>query len=527
MPEAGIPFDWETSEASEAGCFSHLRSMGRAARAWWMETTDDVLLNSPWLRRSTGGWFRCLWILFHVVPWCTGIYMESVQLRQGPDRFPASLLVLALLMFARVVYSSLTKLRDTLQSSLLLCFGSLISYGCWDYLQVEPHELWFDRSTFVVGFLGQAFPTLCHCNVHPVALVLLLAYTVAYLWHDFDLHGARPVTFRLLHILGFQCCMCYAFTRDFTHRVKAVSTGMLEGASSDPLQSPVAGRSARTFCWLTGVNNWIFLMLTCITFYLTQEISFMLFDGVLFCVPWIALMFVRRGACTPFQSDLALCVFCNAGPAWAMLRPLPYDYTLAGLGEISGFGFVRLSFYLYYTSIGCTSYVFATQAAIQAGCHPSISLGTSAVMTVFFLVEVLQCNLCLQLAWDFGQVAEVALSLVLAVNHSVDFTQRLRAISAGLEQSAQNAASSLQVLRSHERLGLELLDLASPPPPPPGAAPRPVARRTSMWFAAPAQGAWTSRVSETESCSSRQTEIFRDPGRMPHSPVRRNSDSPM
>ncbi|CAK9085917.1 unnamed protein product [Durusdinium trenchii] len=483
MPEAGIPFDWETSEASEAGCFSHLRSMGRAARAWWMETTDDVLLNSPWLRRSTGGWFRCLWILFHVVPWCTGIYMESVQLRQGPDRFPASLLVLALLMFARVVYSSLTKLRDTLQSSLLLCFGSLISYGCWDYLQVEPHELWFDRSTFVVGFLGQAFPTLCHCNVHPVALVLLLAYTVAYLWHDFDLHGARPVTFRLLHILGFQCCMCYAFTRDFTHRVKAVSTGMLEGASSDPLQSPVAGRSARTFCW--------------------------------------------RGACTPFQSDLALCVFCNAGPAWAMLRPLPYDYTLAGLGEISGFGFVRLSFYLYYTSIGCTSYVFATQAAIQAGCHPSISLGTSAVMTVFFLVEVLQCNLCLQLAWDFGQVAEVALSLVLAVNHSVDFTQRLRAISAGLEQSAQNAASSLQVLRSHERLGLELLDLASPPPPPPGAAPRPVARRTSMWFAAPAQGAWTSRVSETESCSSRQTEIFRDPGRMPHSPVRRNSDSPM
>ena len=39
---------------------------------------------------------------------------------------------------------------------------------------------------------------------------------------------------------------------------------------------------------------------------------------------------------------------------------------------------------------------------------------------------------------------------VLAVNHSVDFFKRIRAIRLGMEQSAGNAASSLQVLRSQE-----------------------------------------------------------------------------
>ena len=39
---------------------------------------------------------------------------------------------------------------------------------------------------------------------------------------------------------------------------------------------------------------------------------------------------------------------------------------------------------------------------------------------------------------------------VLAVNHSVDFFKRMRAIEEGMQRSAGNAASSLEILRSQE-----------------------------------------------------------------------------
>ena len=41
---------------------------------------------------------------------------------------------------------------------------------------------------------------------------------------------------------------------------------------------------------------------------------------------------------------------------------------------------------------------------------------------------------------------------VLVVNHSVDFFKRMRAIRRGMELSAGNAASSLQMLRSQARI---------------------------------------------------------------------------
>ena len=55
------------------------------------------------------------------------------------------------------------------------------------------------------------------------------------------------------------CILLCAFTVDRTNRIKAVSSGMLfdRNAPTDPLKSPLAGRSARKYCWLIGLNNWL------------------------------------------------------------------------------------------------------------------------------------------------------------------------------------------------------------------------------------------------------------------------------
>ena len=42
----------------------------RCCWRWWRETTDLVILSSPWLRRETGHALRSLWVLLHVMWWC-------------------------------------------------------------------------------------------------------------------------------------------------------------------------------------------------------------------------------------------------------------------------------------------------------------------------------------------------------------------------------------------------------------------------------------------------------------------------
>lgn len=36
---------------------------------WWRETTDVVILNSPWLRRETGRSLRIMWVIVHILWW--------------------------------------------------------------------------------------------------------------------------------------------------------------------------------------------------------------------------------------------------------------------------------------------------------------------------------------------------------------------------------------------------------------------------------------------------------------------------
>ena len=421
---AGDNSNWH-DHLEQSGADCQLLTFVNKAREWWLETTDVVFLNSPWLQRGTGRAFRCLWILYHAVSWTVVfcrqkfvIYLSSSELISVWWSSVLGLICFVgmILTFAKVLLVSLTTTRDSFSISLFLCIGSLFSYECWVDIKAEPLDLWVAASpnTSMTSLIGYTLPILCHCNVHPVVLLLLFAYTLVTLVYTLqDSRDAGFDTLSLLHIIGFQFCMCCSFTFDFTNRVKAVANSMLHNADScDPLDSPVAGRSARGFCWLAGVNNWIIVGFICLAqLDLGLDPSWMFgLDTISLSLPWIVFLCARLWKCTSFQSDLALVFFCNAPAAWAMIRRSLQD---AFMPHSSFETSTRIMVFIFTTSIACTSHVFATQAAIQAGCFPSICLSTTLLMTVLFAATtLLKCDFCWSIVWDFSFELAPLLSLV-------------------------------------------------------------------------------------------------------------------
>lgn len=62
--------------------FNHLfegrrQSTWWAIKQWWQETTDSVILNSPWLRHGIDRVLRCLWVLVQLPFWYDVLYLEG------------------------------------------------------------------------------------------------------------------------------------------------------------------------------------------------------------------------------------------------------------------------------------------------------------------------------------------------------------------------------------------------------------------------------------------------------------------
>ena len=55
---------------------SRAARVGHAVADWWRETTDVVILNSPWLKRSTGRALRCIWSCVHLGRWLMVIWCD-------------------------------------------------------------------------------------------------------------------------------------------------------------------------------------------------------------------------------------------------------------------------------------------------------------------------------------------------------------------------------------------------------------------------------------------------------------------
>ncbi|CAK9087749.1 unnamed protein product [Durusdinium trenchii] len=62
-----------------------LRRTWWQTQVWFRETTDSVVLNSPWLRRSTGRVVCVGWIGVHFVRWCID-WSEAMHLHRNENR---------------------------------------------------------------------------------------------------------------------------------------------------------------------------------------------------------------------------------------------------------------------------------------------------------------------------------------------------------------------------------------------------------------------------------------------------------
>ena len=68
-------------QTDTGSCCSRLKIFGVAkALAWWRDTTDPVVLNSPWLRRGTGRFFRALCTLGQIGAWLCMLLPEPAKM---------------------------------------------------------------------------------------------------------------------------------------------------------------------------------------------------------------------------------------------------------------------------------------------------------------------------------------------------------------------------------------------------------------------------------------------------------------
>ena len=145
--------------------------------------------------------------------------------------------------------------RENLRGTVLFAIGTHVTFGhVAYYVLLAPAQ-----------FLTWSLLVLPHCNTHPVVMSFVFVGSVP--------SGLMTDTLSMNpyeHLIQVQTfangfLISVAFSLDFTRRVKAVSSGMIFGTSGEePLDSPVAGLSARNVCLLAcGVNwaSWIILTL--------------------------------------------------------------------------------------------------------------------------------------------------------------------------------------------------------------------------------------------------------------------------
>ena len=256
--------------------------------------------------------------------------------------------------------------------------------------------------------------------------------------------------------------MICAFTQDFSNRVSAVSSGMLYGSGGhDPLESPLAGRSARVWCFLAAGNNWLAVFSQWAN---STENSY--FPSVFACrIPQgvtlggvlaalLALGCTLLSRCKPWMRDLVLTYLCVAPTLWQVLNGAPSMHQ-----------FMRAYHQGHYyptwheETYRCLRWnwlliVASTQILIQAGCHPC---------TCIVGIGSLICTVSLPILigfwrfWDLNELMDWPdclessfLGLGVLLSHHVDWHARMKAIHLGMQQSRENADAAQGAARSRE-----------------------------------------------------------------------------
>jgi hypothetical protein len=189
-------------------CLHGLQICGAKALTWWRDTTDPVVLNSPWLRRGTGRFFRALFTFGQIGAWLC-VLLPNPRMRSGyiDDNIPS--LVVAAVCLALSSGTSLWTSRENFRGSMFFGIGSAISIRL-----LTAREIHF-KNQFSYSFV---IAVMCHCNVHPAVLLLVVFYHLLLILGDLY-HGQAFVA--CMTMMTFECAMLVAFTWDFTLRVKA------------------------------------------------------------------------------------------------------------------------------------------------------------------------------------------------------------------------------------------------------------------------------------------------------------------
>ena len=444
--EEGRPVDW-------------LRELWRLGREWFQETTDPVVLHSPWLRRSTGRALRGVWLCIHLTLWSLfniKMMSEWISLDFWNVIIPCCLLVI-LFMVATVKKESLTQ---SLVIALAISVSTRVLSEHHDYTTYNP----FSHKGRELPALS-TFVVLCHCNLHPLSLLVVVGHSLTFLLT----HTAHEQNFRgalfTIYVLTFQSMMFFNFTVDFTNRVKTVSSGMLFGShGDDPLQSPVAGRSARKFCWLAAFCNW--LPMLALRFELegrpnSPQEPDVFGDyipncvNVAFCLALLGLCLAAWPRCRPCFADMILAYVCITPSALHLLNSVAPILQFTREWRAGKLYPSWLDQVLDFFSLAWLMVLAETQVLIQAGCHPGICM---CVMPLIIFNSILLVDLIDASGVHFDFYSEFTLTCILLVSHYLDYNARMQAIQDGMYQSQENAAFSSGAVSNIMRHG-DIVDI--------------------------------------------------------------------
>ena len=200
-------------------CFFSLLDACRNFKSWWSETTDNVILNSPWLHRETGNAFRCAALFFPCAAWFHFFFytIDGHTNTCWSHQCYMDYVVLMVLFFGFLfsLAAALQRQRESFRASLFYCF--MISLNRYSNGEWWHFRLWEE---FRVLFIAVV---LCHSNVHPLLLLLVTLFLQIEMA---DAGPFKPFPQILNGTCGsFQLLLVCAFSQDFTNRVRAVSSG--------------------------------------------------------------------------------------------------------------------------------------------------------------------------------------------------------------------------------------------------------------------------------------------------------------
>jgi len=488
-------------------------------RSWWANTNSQVLMQSALVCNKLQPLYVALFGTFRARWWLMG---------KGRRRFASSvrtLSTLSLSLLAFATMASLIVVAFPRYRRFRLPVQTMASVGVLADIMASSSNTFLNPRFY--GVAGLAL--LGVCRVHPIILagfVLgMTAISLDYLdkiWMSVVIHfdHLEPWTLPWLEFADTYLTIVFAlgvllmYTKDYTVKVNAVLNGIVAGEEAwadnslsvqvrllgDPnvrwfhhawllhawkischpqvLASPLAGRSGRKWVYCLNLITWMLWwdneMRTQLLFpelQRSKEVQYWHMRGVIGIVILGVTMTIASLRCwsSPIAWDLvlAVCALLPVGLIQVMVIQVLVTFPRRGTGNA-----VWLA--RAYDSCSVTS-VTASTVLLLAGSHPATCVFACMPPIALSMLrpthDVRTANHLAQTIVEPEWV--VVVSVMLAVNHGLDFRQRCKAIVKGLASTSQNDVQMRNLIsyayhqdpRRHEAIQEARLARQGEPPP--------------------------------------------------------------